>query len=111
MKKNPQKNRSGAEKEKHEAHAHPSHAIRAYTEPTNEDIFSTQYAVRKETMLTQYAETMRAVLGSLAAMHNMRISISCNRVEGRRAKQEPHGAERWPVAGLDTKADHDASYT
>jgi len=29
-----------------EAHAHPSHAIRAYTAATNEDIFSTQYAVR-----------------------------------------------------------------
>ena len=31
-------------------HAHPSHAIRAYTAATNEDIFSTQYAVRS----TQY---------------------------------------------------------
>ena len=32
-----------------EAHAHPSHAIRAYTAPTNEDIFSTLYAVRART--------------------------------------------------------------
>ena len=30
-------------------YAHPSHAIRAYTAPTNEDIFSTQYAVRSST--------------------------------------------------------------
>ena len=29
-----------------EAHAHPSRAIRAYTAATNEDIFSTQYAIR-----------------------------------------------------------------
>ena len=27
-------------------YAHPSRAIRAYTAPTNKDIFSTQYAVR-----------------------------------------------------------------
>ena len=27
---------------------HPSHAIRAYKAPTNEDIFSTQYAVRSK---------------------------------------------------------------
>ena len=35
-----------------EAHGHPSHAIRAYTAPTNEDIFSTQYAVRGQQTLT-----------------------------------------------------------
>ena len=33
--------------------AHPSHAIRAYTAPTNEDIFSTQYAVRRYSMHDQ----------------------------------------------------------
>ena len=32
-----------------EAHAHPSRAIRAHTAATNEDIFSTQYAVRNVT--------------------------------------------------------------
>jgi len=33
-----------------------------------------------------------------------RISISCNRVGiGRRAKQEPPGTERWPVAVLGTR--------
>ena len=30
------------------AHAHPSRAIRAYTAPTNEDVFSSQYAVRRQ---------------------------------------------------------------
>ena len=34
-------------------HAHPSRAIRAYTAPTNEDIFSTQYAVSSKLSKTQ----------------------------------------------------------
>ena len=32
-----------------EAHAHPSHAIRAYTAATNEDVFSTRDAARSTT--------------------------------------------------------------
>ena len=68
-----------------EAHAHPSHAIRAYTAATNEDIFSPQYAVRRSCVSSRIftLSLVCTLLVPCLPFNNNKMTLSLNNNKGK----------------------------